>query len=138
MHKPGAFLGSQEFEWGQSFFFREAGTCKIIGQASLMPITVQREESWYLSTLLVVEKYRGKGFGRRLLEETRLFLEDAGTPAVLENDLYPRDKAYGIYLRNGWKRIEKYPNWRSFNSPSEDFSILAVAESIKLRERVVA
>lgn len=98
-------------------------------------ITMEKDEKVLITHLAVIKKYRGKGVGKRFLEEIKKFLSDKKLLIVeVETEKNAKDKQeltiiekrLRYYLNSGFEKCERL-EYKMFNA---DYYILTYSKSV--------
>ena len=76
-------------------------------------ISAVRGDNAYISAMAVLNKYRGMGYGRVLLQKGNLLLLENGCKKVILEVLEDNENAVKLYLSEGFKMINKIENLKN-------------------------
>lgn len=72
---------------------------------------------YYVQSIMVFPRFKGQGYGSRLVEKTNAFLKEKGRAGILYNMIL-EEYLRPLYARHGWKKHTIAGNdWYSFNLP---------------------
>jgi len=82
---------------------------------------------YYVHVVLVYKNYRGKGFGKDVLQRINDILDQKRASGILVTTIDEDSPAYKMYEKHGWVRIPNRSDWYGYNISGWTESQLAKA-----------
>ena len=99
----------------------ESGDGALAGFADIfMMRTVESDVRVEIAGLVVDQAYRGKGVGRRLMEQAEQWAREKGCPAVTLRSNVIREDAHRFYETLGYQVIKTQKSFRKMLSPGAE------------------